>query len=298
MTRSKSPQSHQSNGTRGPSKEADNNNQLKEIELFDAKTGRYTDRPGFLGVAYLGRGTAYGLLIDTDHAGSDLDTAASLLKGEMAGKAYLLAGMIKKIKGDYPGAIRALTMASPLLTANEPARKQCEDLINSINAKTATTPTPSADKTSPSSALYLTVDGVEETVCTKDGHLTPKCKTKNGALPLVREVFRTLAPAATYYTNHATQLGDITGANDGFNGFRETVSNHGEKKWIFAQFEADINFERPNDFDHYNLQDVAIVIELNPTNLFILDTAAFENFQSAGDVLYRNGRGVLWYSAK
>jgi hypothetical protein len=94
-----------------------------------------------------------------------------------------------------------------------------------------------------------------------------------------------LAHGATYYTNHATQLGELTGANDAFSGFNECTSDNGTKKWIYAQFEADINFEWPDDVENTSLQDVAVVIELDPNNMFILDGDAFRNFQSAGDVL-------------
>jgi tetratricopeptide (TPR) repeat protein len=270
----------------------------KAIGLFDAKAGRYTDRPDYLGTNYLERGAAYAVLNDADHAASDFDMASSLLKGEKAGLAYFLFAVVKKAKRDYPGAMRALTAASSLLASNEQLHKQCEDMINSVNAKAAATPAPTADTPAQNWGLSITVNGVKETICTKDGHLTPKYQTKDGAIPLVNDVFHLLAPGATYYTNHATQLGDLTGANDGFTGFHEFTSDNGAKKWIYARFEADINFEWPDDVDKTSLQDVAVVIELDPVNMFILDAAAFQDFQSAGDVLYRNGRGVLWYAAK
>ena len=174
-------------------------------------------------------------------------------------------------------------------------------------AKIGASPSPSpkqedSSTDGPSAALYLTVDGVKETVCTKDGHLTPKYKTKQGALPLVREVFRLLAPAADFYTNHATQLGDITGANDAFTGFHEAVSDNGQKKWIYALFEASISFDNPDGMAYGGadpgLMDVAVVVELNPINMFILDADAYRNWQSAGDVVWRRGRGVLGYQVK
>jgi hypothetical protein len=154
----------------------------------------------------------------------------------------------------------------------------------------------------PGSALYFTVNGVKEKICTKDGHLTAKYKTRDGALPLLREIFHVMAPAANFHTNHATQLGDITGADDAFRGFHEATSENGQKKWIYAQFEASIDFANPDGMGygdaHPDLMDVAVVIELNPTNIFILDGDAYSNWQSAGDVIWRRGRGVLWYQVK
>ena len=41
-----------------------------------------------------------------------------------------------------------------------------------------------------------------------------------------------MGPAADFYTNHATQLGDLTGADDAFSGFHEAVSDNGQKTWI------------------------------------------------------------------
>jgi hypothetical protein len=65
-------------------------------------------------------------------------------------------------------------------------------------------------------------------------------------------------------------------------------------KEVYAQFEAGINFEWPDDVEKTSLQDAAVVIQLDPVNLLILNAHAFRNFQSAGDLVYRNGYGVLW----
>jgi tetratricopeptide (TPR) repeat protein len=87
----------------------------KVIGLFDAKAGRYSDRPNYLGTAYLQRGSAYVSLNDGSHALPDLEMASTLLKGESAGFAYIAAGLLKKANGDYPGAMRAFTAASGLV---------------------------------------------------------------------------------------------------------------------------------------------------------------------------------------
>jgi hypothetical protein len=187
-----------------------------------------------------------------------------------------------------------------VLAANGGLPSNVEEYAKKFESQSPSPSPEQADSSTdgPKAGLYLTVNRVKETVCTKDGHLTPKYKTRDGALPLVREVFRRLAPAADFYTNHATQLGDITGADDAFRGFHEATSDNGQKKWIYAQFEARIDFANPDGMRYGDadpdLMDVAVVVELNPINMFILDGDAYRNWQSAGDVVWRRGRGVLW----
>ena len=167
--------------------------------------------------------------------------------------------------------------------------------------------TPNAGNASPNPEgnydLFFTVDGVKERVCTSDGHLTPKFKTADGALPLVRQVFRALAPAAYVNPAHATILGELTGADDRFRGFKEATSDNGARKWILAELEANISFEKP-DYRYGNSQgeanteqDVAIVIELNPINIYILNSYEFSYFMSKGDVR-QHSAGVLWQSVQ
>ena len=148
------------------------------------------------------------------------------------------------------------------------------------------------------------MDGVKERVCTSDGHLTPKYKTADGALPLVREIFRALAPAASFNPAHATILGELTGADGRFRGFKEaTTSNNGAQKWILAELEANISFEKPGYYygnlqgEANSVQDVAIVIELNPINIYILNSYEFSYFMSTGDVR-KHSSGVLWQSVE
>ena len=166
--------------------------------------------------------------------------------------------------------------------------------------------TPDSENASPKPerdyALYITVNGVKECVCTSDGHLTPKYKTGDGALPLVSEVFRALAPAANFFP-YASRLGELTG--DRFSGFKEaTTQDNGAKKWILAEMEASIDFDIPNygygnSYGQANtVQDVAIVIELNPINIYILSNIQFNKFMSAGDVVNKNAIGVLWRSVQ
>lgn len=205
-----------------------------------------------------------------------------------------------KLREELKGPLIMALFAKGGLPANVEAYSK---KLGSVSPSPSPSPAESDSSTDgPSAALYLTVNGVKEAVCTKDGHLTPKYKTRAGALPLVREVFHVLAPAANCYTNHATQLGDITGADDAFRGFHEATSDNGQKKWIYAEFEASIDFANPDGMGYGDLQndlmDVAIVVELNPTNMFILDADAYRNWQSAGDVVWRRGRGVLWYQVK